>query len=921
MMIELSQVVESKFILLSMPTEGRALVRQMLTGVPARTVQARRGNSIIKYYSRKMKRHIRLESRRGEYARARMLEDRADVLAYFPQCFTVDLILRGKDDRATGRTSYTPDFGVITVEGFDVEETRDEAQIHADSLRSEQFYRGEDGHWHYRAAEEHFTRMGIGYNFISNSSMPATYITNTCFLENYLLEEADPVEGAVSNLVLERLKEKRWLPLSEAVSDPAIGADAVFKLIAEGEIYADLYHDRLDVTGDVFIYPDKATCEAHRILRQSQLEPPLPIPGSVHIAPGTPFSYNGVEFLVLLSTDKEVVARDPDGHTQAFPISTLAHIHDFRPLESARSKHNDVHERTLSQYGEGDIKRALKRREALRANDTSEFSARTLARYAAATSLAQNEVEVLLALIDDNGAKGNRKSRLPILVEELAERAIRESYNRKEAGSKLGAYGSYTSMCTEASTDESTVLPMSYTSFCRRCSVLEDVRSREGKRVAYQKRAINVVMDQAYPIHGTRPHDVVCIDHTIAPIALISPNGVGLGKPTFTLAIDAHVCCARAFILSFDPPSAKTVLMLLRDYVRRHGRLPRTILVDNGKEFHSRELELFCNIYNIEIRYRAPGMPRGAAMIERGLGVVEQEVFGELEGNTRQLHDPRLVTASVNGFNHAVWTLPALWGMLNEYLFNIQMGRIHPTLGKTPTEFEAERLMQTGSREHMFVRFDENLMLMTCPHTKKPHHNVDRRRGIWANSQWYWNTEMSALKDKTSLEVRQEPWNGNVIYVCIKNRWVAAVARNLRPYAGRTSREVEIALREEKRLAVQLASKDKKSPRQLEKKERLWSPETFDVRINLQQREMYCAFEKLGMVEAIKVEGATLKFLASPQLALPAPLSQDSVANVETSSVALHVPAVSNDQASPSIQASPLVASKNSLLAGVAGLL
>jgi len=34
--------------------------------------------------------------------------------------------------------------------------------------------------------------------------------------------------------------------------------------------------------------------------------------------------------------------------------------------------------------------------------------------------------------------------------------------------------------------------------------------------------------------------------------------------------------------LSYDAPSANTVLMILRDYARRNGRLPDTIVPDNG---------------------------------------------------------------------------------------------------------------------------------------------------------------------------------------------------------------------------------------------------------------------------------------------------------------------------------------------------
>jgi transposase InsO family protein len=341
------------------------------------------------------------------------------------------------------------------------------------------------------------------------------------------------------------------------------------------------------------------------------------------------------------------------------------------------------------------------------------------------------------------------------------------------------------------------------------------------------------------------------MDHTIATIATVSPEGSDLGKPTLSVARDGHTTHARALVLSYDPPSAKIVLLVMRDYVRRHNRLPKMLVVDNGKEFHSTELELFCRLYDIDIRYRKAGEPRGGAMIERELGVIEEELFAQMQGNTRQMRDPRLVTKSINPFGRAIWTLTALWGATDEFLFKVKPERIHPALGMTPNSFEAKRLSETGQREHMLIRFDENIMLMTCPHARRPFHKVDKRRGVWVDGMYHWHHKMTAVKKDVKVEVRLEPWVANVIYVQLDGQWVAAIARNQRPYAGRTRRSVEVALREEQRRAKLLANKDTTSKKQLEKKERLWAPDTFDPRIDAQQREMIYLYEKLGMTEAL----------------------------------------------------------------------
>lgn len=300
---------------------------------------------------------------------------------------------------------------------------------------------------------------------------------------------------------------------------------------------------------------------------------------------------------------------------------------------------------------------------------------------------ALNDLDAMLALVDRQRERGNRIPKLPAIVEELAAKAINQIFNTPEKRTKKAAYAEHTVLCESQQT---TVTPTSYVTFCRCCDDLESVRKREGKRSAYQKGVIVQSLDDAYPVHGTRPHEVCYIDHTIATMATTGPDGVDLGKPTLTMAIDGNTHQPRAMVMTYNPPSAWTVLLVLRDYVRRNQRLPKIISVDNGKEFHFRELELFCRLYNIDLRYRAPGMPRGGAMIERLLGVSEEEVFAAMQGNTRQMRDPRLVTKSIDPFRRGIWTLTALYGALEDYLFGLRANRVHPALGMTPDEYERQ---------------------------------------------------------------------------------------------------------------------------------------------------------------------------------------------------------------------------------------
>ena len=52
-----------------------------------------------------------------------------------------------------------------------------------------------------------------------------------------------------------------------------------------------------------------------------------------------------------------------------------------------------------------------------------------------------------------------------------------------------------------------------------------------------------------------------------------------------TFLIDAFSRRVLAFYLTYDPPSYRACMMVLRECVRRHGRFPTTVVVDQGADF------------------------------------------------------------------------------------------------------------------------------------------------------------------------------------------------------------------------------------------------------------------------------------------------------------------------------------------------
>jgi len=135
------------------------------------------------------------------------------------------------------------------------------------------------------------------------------------------------------------------------------------------------------------------------------------------------------------------------------------------------------------------------------------------------------------------------------------------------------------------------------------------------------------------------------IDHTKLDLFVVDPErGMPIGRPWLTSAIDVYSKCVLGYYMSFNPPSYLTVMQCLRHaiapklYLKKmypsvvnawgaHG-LPETVVVDNGKEFHSTHLEEACLDLGVLIQYAPIRLARYKGSVER--------FFGTL--NTRLLH-------------------------------------------------------------------------------------------------------------------------------------------------------------------------------------------------------------------------------------------------------------------------------------------
>ena len=247
-----------------------------------------------------------------------------------------------------------------------------------------------------------------------------------------------------------------------------------------------------------------------------------------------------------------------------------------------------------------------------------------------------------------------------------------------------------------------------------------------------------------------------------------------LGKAWITLMIDSKSRDVLAHYISFDPPSRVSCVCVMRECVRRHGRVPECVVVDRGSEFRGIDFEKLCAKYNCDIQWRPPSQPRFGSIIERFFETMNKQFFHNLRGNTKIMKRARQVTKEVNPENLAVWDLPSLDEGLESYFYVEYAKREHSSLGRSPREEFEENLRKFHVPEDEWkVDYDENFLIETMVSPRKPVHTIKRSRGIKVFGTWYKNNKLRKpyLYD-TKVEVKIDPFDVSHVYAYVDGEWI-----------------------------------------------------------------------------------------------------------------------------------------------------
>jgi putative transposase len=801
---------------LHLSEDAQKVIQQVRSSEPVRRRQSRVGNWTGRYPSRKMGKTIQFESRTEEFSAVITHEYDETILEYYDQPSKIELRYLAQSGRSIVIWN-TPDFFVLRPDRAGWQEWKPEEKlVELAQTMPNRYCRDEQGQWRCPPGEAYASRYGLTYEVCSSARLNPIYVRNLRFLQGYLRNADLEVDPAALKVMQELFAVEPIMTLEELLA--YVEASQIYSALLLNHFSVDLFAAPLAEIAGVHIFRDSEVARAYLILAGSlYLKADEP---AVSVSIGQGIVWDRRAWTVYNQGETSFALRSERGDWVQIPAEEFhALVREgviTQPLQNGNTGADTISDEEtviLAKAKKQDYQAANRRNLLLQRYLSGEkpevvgVPYRTLHDWEEKWKEAERTYgHGYIGLISKYQRSGNTQHVLPEETHQAMSEFIQNDYETNRQKPKMHSWGQFVAHC-----QANGIHPPSYKTYCKAINQrrgYEQTFKRKGRRAAYQERVPYLILDQGTPRHGDFPWQVVHLDHDLLDIQLrCSRTGKVLGKPWATVMTDAYSRRVLAVYLTYDPPSHRSDMMVLRECVRRHGRLPQTLVVDGGADFNSTYFEALLAFYTITKWERPAAEPRAGSVIERLFGTTNTSFLYNMVGNTQGVKKTREATPSIDPKRHATWTLAALYRRLCEWAYDTYDTRYHSALERTPREeFEAGMVIG-GVRPAEEIKYDLKFLMKTMPAPEREKAKVIRRKGVQIHYEFYWSDKF--LSDKvvgTEVEVRYDPFDVSRIFAFIQGEWTACRATHftlLRHHSMREWQMLSAELRKRRSVSAQ----------------------------------------------------------------------------------------------------------------------
>jgi putative transposase len=810
---------------LRLSPEAIDVITSIRQSAPSRLVQATHVSSPTRYYSSKMGWSLGAESRTVEAAFYRAFDDDDDIIEIWDQPPKVWLRYRSGKGRALSPIPTTFDAFILGRTWAGWVEFKKEEQLQKLTDHNPNHYRlGDDGHYHCPPGEDYAAKYGLQCRVLSSADIDWVYQRNLLWMEAYLRKKGNlTVPTEAEECVLNLLQSPTGLPLSELLMRATNAtADHIYTMVAAGRIYMDLRLTPIAEIDRMRVFRDPAMARAYAMMHALPTEPAngthaIQLRAGEHIVwRETPWIIASVTASVVDLMNEEEVATVPLPHFLQFVTAGV-----IRGLpEQSRSSAEKEAQQLLARATAEDIDAALNKARVVQAYQSGErvpdgnIHVRMIQRYVARWKEGIDRYGRRYAyvnLLSRVYRRGNRLPKLEPAVEEELKAHVAKCtpqvegvdntvyYEKLDGGTITRVWGDLCNVCVDKGLTPPTL--ETFRTHVKARPRYEQEKNLRGPRAAYNLEPLYLELESTTPRHGDRAFEVGHIDHSPGDVELFCPKtGKNLGTCWFTFLVDAYTRRILAIYIAFHPPNYVSCMMVIRECVRRFGRLPDTIVVDGAPEFRSTYLDRLIARYEKHKRTRPKANPRHGSVCERVFGTTMTQLLHNLEGNTEVRRYTRQVTKGVDPKRNGCWTLLALYLTLYAWADLVYDRAEHAGILQSPADAFAESMRVGGVREHQAIPYDDDFIFSTFPSTPKGTARVQDQDGIKVNSIYYWTKDDAFRTFKaegTDVKVVFDPLDVSHVFAYVAGEWRECLAKHYyHDFKGRTVAEIDAASKE-----------------------------------------------------------------------------------------------------------------------------
>lgn len=388
------------------------------------------------------------------------------------------------------------------------------------------------------------------------------------------------------------------------------------------------------------------------------------------------------------------------------------------------------------------------------------------------------------SLINKDRNISGRDAKLPKEVADFLEYFATEVRLNMAAESLLQIYFEY---CSQAKLTHPEFAAVSKGTFYTRMAKITP------ELIGYAKGGKRMAMALAAPTDPKKRHIVstlpwmkASVDHYNVDICLVvfeDNDNIYTARPWLSTMVDVATSEILAFAISFQDPSRRSCAKLIRECVRRHGKLPREILTDHGSDFTSVYFRSLLANYRVTHSLRPAANPRSGSEVERFFGAFRSEWLCARPGFIVNLKTLRQIDGKKAPEKSAVMTVEDLYAELTQYLGWRSSKPRGASVKSSSVQYQ--EMMEKFPFVAMSVKYDDVFMLATSVESND--YKIDFQRGIHIKDLHYTCPELIQLQGvRSTVEVRIDPEIPYIIYVKINDKWHSAYQRNFERYVNQT---------------------------------------------------------------------------------------------------------------------------------------